>query len=56
MEAKEIDLYREYADYYGYVFYIAKNKEDPPNKSLQYSGLESCRIDPAPVQIFVVLF
>ena len=25
MEQREIDLYRRYADYYGYVFYIMKN-------------------------------
>ena len=29
---------------------------EPRNKSLQYSGLESCWIDPLPEQIFVVLF
>ena len=26
MQAKEIDLYREHADYYGYVFYIAEKQ------------------------------
>jgi len=36
---------------------IKQDEEGTPhNKSLQYSGLESCWIDPLPVQVSVVPF